>query len=149
MRLEQYPTGTSAGTIAAAADDFCLYAFLPDSSRIEEITTQQKWVEVMKPSLTASEKPDFFKIGNHAPLVARMFLNRVSAAPHAEVCRHPHDHGWESVTWQQVHDGVSHIAAALISPGIAREDRVALASSQLHKLLEHRAELSDVRSGWT
>ncbi len=36
---------------------------------------------------------------------------------------------WESVTWQQVGERVHHIAAGLISLGIAPEDRVALASS--------------------
>ncbi|OOK66013.1 AMP-binding enzyme family protein [Mycobacterium kansasii] len=58
-----------------------------------------------------------------------MFLDRVAATPHAEAFRYPHDHGWESVTWEQVGERVHHLAAGLISLGIAAEDRVALASS--------------------
>ncbi|WAC93806.1 AMP-dependent synthetase/ligase [Mycobacterium sp. Aquia_213] len=148
----------------------------------------------MKTSLTSLERPDFTKIENRAPSVARMFLDRVAATPYTEAFRYPHDHGWESVTWQQVAERVHHIAAGLISLEIAPEDRVALASStryewvladfavmcagaatttvypttmaadaayivsnsgsrvaiaedqnQLDKLLEHRADLPDVR----
>ena len=147
----------------------------------------------MKAPLAAQERPDLNKIENRAPSVARMFLDRVAATPHAEAFRYPQEDGWESATWQQVGERVCNIAAGLISLGIAPEDRVALASStryewvlvdfavmcagaatttvypttkagdvayivansgsrvvvaenqsQLHKLLEHRAELPDV-----
>ena len=83
----------------------------------------------MKASLASQERPNLAKIENRAPSVARMFLDRVAATPHSEAFRYPHDDGWESVTWQQVGDRVHHIAAGLISLGIAPEDRVALASS--------------------
>jgi long-chain acyl-CoA synthetase len=83
----------------------------------------------MNAARSATEKPDFAKIENRAPSVARMFLNRVAATPYAEAFRYPHGDGWESVTWQQVGERVHHIAAGLISLGIAPEDRVALASS--------------------
>ena len=83
----------------------------------------------MKASLASQERPNLAKIENRAPSVARMFLDRVAASPHSEAFRYPHDDGWESVTWQQVGDRVHHIAAGLISLGIAPEDRVALASS--------------------
>jgi long-chain acyl-CoA synthetase len=79
--------------------------------------------------LAAQEKPDLSKIEKRAPSVAQMFVDRVAATPHAEAFRYPHDDGWESVTWQQVHDRVRLLAAGLISLGIAPEDRVALASS--------------------
>jgi long-chain acyl-CoA synthetase len=79
--------------------------------------------------LVAAAEIDFSKIENRAPSVARMFLDRVAATPHAEAFRYPHDDGWESVTWQQVGERVHHIAAGLLSLGIAAEDRVALASS--------------------
>jgi long-chain acyl-CoA synthetase len=147
----------------------------------------------MKAPLASQERPDFTKIENRAPSVARMFFDRVAATPKAEAFRYPHEDGWESVTWQQVSERVCNIAAGLISLGIDLEDRVALASStryewvlvdfavmctgaatttvypttiasdvayivanfgsrvvvaenqtQLHKLLEHRAELPDV-----
>jgi long-chain acyl-CoA synthetase len=83
----------------------------------------------MNVSLASQERSDFTKIENRAPSVARMVLDRVAASPHAEAFRYPQDHGWESVTWQQVGDRVYNIAAGLISLGIAPEERVALASS--------------------
>jgi long-chain acyl-CoA synthetase len=83
----------------------------------------------MTDMLATLEKPDFSKIDNRAPSVARMFFNRVAATAHSEAFRYPHDDGWESVTWQQVGERVRHIAAGLIALGIAPEDRVALASS--------------------
>ena len=79
--------------------------------------------------LVAAAEIDFSKIEKRAPSVARMFQDRVAATPHAEAFRYPHDDGWESVTWHQVGERVRHIAAGLISLGIAAEDRVALASS--------------------
>ncbi|ETW24550.1 AMP-dependent synthetase/ligase [Mycobacterium gastri] len=83
----------------------------------------------MNAALASLEKPDFSKIESRPPSVARMFLDRVAATPHAEAFRYPHDHGWESVTWEQVGERVRHLAAGLIALGIAAEDRVALASS--------------------
>ncbi|MGB9225407.1 AMP-dependent synthetase/ligase [Mycobacterium sp.] len=83
----------------------------------------------MKTTLASQERPDFTKIENRAPSVARMFLDRIAATPHAEAFRYPQEDSWESVTWQQVGERVCNIAAGLISLGIATEDRVALASS--------------------
>ncbi|BCI89315.1 hypothetical protein NIIDMKKI_45210 [Mycobacterium kansasii] len=83
----------------------------------------------MNTALASLERPDFSKIESRPASVARMFLDRVAATPHAEAFRYPHDHGWESVTWEQVGERVHHLAAGLISLGIAAEDRVALASS--------------------
>ncbi|ORB50371.1 AMP-dependent synthetase/ligase [Mycobacterium persicum] len=83
----------------------------------------------MNTALASLERPDFSKIESRPPSVARMFLDRVAATPHAEAFRYPHNHGWESVTWEQVGERVRHLAAGLISLGIAAEDRVALASS--------------------
>ncbi len=83
----------------------------------------------MKASLASLERPDLTKIENCAPSVARMVLDRVAATPDAEAFRYPQDHGWESVTWQQVGERVGNIAAGLISLGIAPEERVALASA--------------------
>ena len=83
----------------------------------------------MKATLASQERPDFSKIENRAPSVARMILDRIAATPHAEAFRYPQEDSWESVTWQQVGERVGNIAAGLISLGIAAEDRVALASS--------------------
>jgi long-chain acyl-CoA synthetase len=83
----------------------------------------------MNASLASQETPDFTKIENRAPSVARMLLDRISASPHAEAFRYPQDQSWESVTWQQVGERVENIAGGLIALGIAPEDRVALASS--------------------
>ncbi len=83
----------------------------------------------MKTPLASLERPDFTKLDNRAPSVARMFLDRVAATPHAEAFRYPQDHAWDSVTWQQVGERVTNIAGGLIALGIAPEDRVALASS--------------------
>jgi long-chain acyl-CoA synthetase len=83
----------------------------------------------MKAPLASQERPDLNKIENRAPSVARMFLDRVAATPHAEAFRYPQEDGWESATWQQVGERVCNIAAGLISLGIAQEDRVAHTSS--------------------
>jgi long-chain acyl-CoA synthetase len=83
----------------------------------------------MTGSLAAKEKPDLSKIEKRAPSVAQMFLDRVAATPQVEAFRYSRGDGWASVTWQQVADRVTRMAAGLISVGIAPEDRVALASS--------------------
>ena len=61
----------------------------------------------MKTPLASLERPDHAKIEKRAPSVARMFLDRVAATPNAEAFRYPQDHGWESVTWQQVGERVT------------------------------------------
>ena len=76
----------------------------------------------------SQERLDIAKIERRPESVPRMFLDRVAATPGAEAFRYPADGGWTSVTWQQVGDRVSLIAAGLISLGIKPEERVALAS---------------------
>lgn len=68
-------------------------------------------------------------LDGRSPSVARLFLDRVAASPDAEAFRHPAEHGWASVTWQQVGDRARRVAAGLIALGVDPEDRVALASS--------------------
>jgi long-chain acyl-CoA synthetase len=84
---------------------------------------------VMKAPLASMERPDFGKIEDRSPSVAQMLVNRVAATPQAEAFRYPQDHSWAGVTWEQVGERVSNLAAGLISLGIAHEDRVALASA--------------------
>lgn len=62
------------------------------------------------------------------PNVALQFLERVASSPSAEAYRYPAGDGWESVTWQQASDLVSRLAAGLLSLGLEREQRVAIAS---------------------
>src|SRR5690348_15877197 len=83
----------------------------------------------MTASSTAERVPDHTKIENRPASVAQMVVDRVKATPTAEAFRHPVDHGWATVTWDQVGERVRRIASGLISLGIALEDRVARASS--------------------
>jgi len=76
----------------------------------------------------SQERLDIGTIDNRAPSVPRMFLDRVAATPGGEAFRYPGNGGWASVTWQQVGDRVTLIAAGLIALGVNPEDRVALAS---------------------
>jgi long-chain acyl-CoA synthetase len=61
--------------------------------------------------------------------VGQMFLDRVSATPNREAFRYPDGDGWASLTWQQTKERAWAIAAGLLSLGVQREDRVAVASS--------------------
>jgi long-chain acyl-CoA synthetase len=61
--------------------------------------------------------------------MARLFVDRVTATPHAEAFRYPTDDGWEYVTWVQVKDRVTTMAAGLLALGIQPEQRVAIASN--------------------
>jgi long-chain acyl-CoA synthetase len=67
-------------------------------------------------------------VTDRAPSVAHVFLERVAQTPHREAFRHPDGDGWRSVSWAEVGDHVRRIAAGLLSLGIAKEDRVAIAS---------------------
>jgi long-chain acyl-CoA synthetase len=96
---------------------------------IATLSVRQQRICNMNTPLASMERPDFTKIENRAPSVARMFLDRVAATPDAEAFRYPQNGGWERVTWRQVGERVHHIAAGLIALGIQPEDRVALASA--------------------
>src|SRR5215207_1188360 len=60
--------------------------------------------------------------------MARMFLDRVAATPHAEAFRRPVKGGWQSSTWEQTGERVRTLAAGLLALGIAAEERVAVIS---------------------
>src|SRR5689334_3906758 len=81
------------------------------------------------PGLVLGKQRSTYGLAERAPSVARLFLDRVVATPDAEAFRHPAEHGWASVTWQQVGDRARRVAAGLIALGVNPEDRVALASS--------------------
>ncbi len=57
-----------------------------------------------------------------------MFLDQVKASGPKEAFRFLEGERWVSMTWQQTKDRVFTLAAGLLDLGIAREDRVAIAS---------------------
>ena len=59
--------------------------------------------------------------GGHVPRPGR-------EAPAREAFRYPVGDAWESVTWKQAGDRVTHLAAGLLSLGIQPEQRVGIAS---------------------
>src|SRR6266516_6224277 len=68
-------------------------------------------------------------IDNRAPSLARMFLDRVAETPDVEAFRFPAGDTWTSVTWADVSQRVSRLAAGLVALGVGREERVAVASN--------------------
>ncbi|MSZ78180.1 MAG: AMP-binding protein, partial [Actinobacteria bacterium] len=62
------------------------------------------------------------------PNVAVLFRDRVEASADREAYRFPVGDAWESVTWRQVGDLVTRLAAGLQSLGLEREQRVGIAS---------------------
>ncbi|WP_051218521.1 AMP-dependent synthetase/ligase [Nocardioides insulae] len=70
---------------------------------------------------------------DHMPRnVAVQFLDRVKSSPHGEAYRFPvlekGEGVWESVTWGEVGDLVTRLAAGLVALGIEPEQRVGIAS---------------------
>ncbi len=63
------------------------------------------------------------------PNFAQLFVDRVAKSSALEAYRYPVGDTWESVTWQQAGDRVSHLAAGLLSLGLESEQRVGIASS--------------------
>ncbi|HEY9564377.1 MAG TPA: long-chain fatty acid--CoA ligase [Nocardioides sp.] len=61
--------------------------------------------------------------------VAVQFLERVNKSGPREAFRFPVGENWESVTWNQVGDRASALAAGLMSLGIEPEQRVGIAST--------------------
>jgi len=61
--------------------------------------------------------------------VARMLVDRVEATPRREALRFPTDHGWESLSWDQVGQQSYDLAAGLLALGLTSEQRVALICS--------------------
>ena len=61
--------------------------------------------------------------------VARMLVDRVEATPRREALRFPTDHGWESLSWDQVGQQSFDLAAGLLALGLTSEQRVALICS--------------------
>jgi long-chain acyl-CoA synthetase len=69
-------------------------------------------------------------IDSRPPSVAHMFFDRVSESGDLEAIRYPDaDEKWVSLTWREVGDRVTRLAAGLVSLGIEPGQRVAIASS--------------------
>ena len=76
----------------------------------------------------SEERIDMSTVENRASSVPAMFRDRVAATPDAEAFRFPDGDGWASVTWRELGDRVTLVAAGLVALGIQPEERVALAS---------------------
>lgn len=76
-----------------------------------------------------SRKVDTSFVDNLTPSFAQLFLDRVASSGPREAYRFPRGDQWESVTWQQAGDRVTHLAAGLLSLGLQPEQRVGIASS--------------------
>src|SRR3954451_18175683 len=75
---------------------------------------------------------DISFLDHMTPNVAVQFLERVAATPDGEAYLFPHtedgeDH-WHSVTWREVGERVTKLAAGLIALGIELEQRVGIAA---------------------
>ena len=77
--------------------------------------------------------------------VARMLVDRVDATPRREAVRIPTDHGWESLTWEQVGQQAFDLAAGLLALGSGNEQRVAIICSTRYEWI--LADLAVMCSG--
>ncbi len=73
-------------------------------------------------------------IASRPPSVAHMFFDRVAASGGREALRYPDaDEKWVSLTWSDVGDQVTRLAAGLVSLGIEPGQRVAIAAGTRHE----------------
>src|SRR3546814_13436843 len=80
--------------------------------------------------------------------VAVQFLERVNKSGPREAFRFPVGENWESVTWNQVGDRASALAAGLMSLGIEPEQRVGIASTTRYEWNLARSEERRVGKEW-
>jgi long-chain acyl-CoA synthetase len=81
----------------------------------------------MKPAAVTPEQ--LAVIGSRPPSLAHLFFDRVSESAEREAIRYPDaDENWHSLTWQQVGDRVTNLAAGLVALGIEPGQRVAIAA---------------------
>ncbi|WP_344682388.1 long-chain fatty acid--CoA ligase [Saccharopolyspora taberi] len=62
-----------------------------------------------------------------------MLFDRVSQTPEREALRYPAGAGWESLTWAEVGERVTELAAGLLALGVEPEERVAIAAGTRHE----------------
>ncbi len=66
----------------------------------------------------------------HAPTLARSILDRVAATPDRRAYQYPTpEDTWEVLTWRDMGQAMTALAAGLLTLGLQPEDRVAIASS--------------------
>lgn len=69
------------------------------------------------------------QIDDRAPSIGRLFLNRVAETPQREAFRYPDaNERWHSISWGEVGERVTRLAAGLVSLGLEPEARAAVAS---------------------
>ena len=79
---------------------------------------------------TAATPEQLAVIASRPPSVAHMFFDRVAESGDREAIRYPDaDEKWHSLTWGEVGDRVTHLAAGLVALGIEPGQRVAIAAS--------------------
>ena len=76
------------------------------------------------PESTAPEK-----LTRKTKSIAQLLASRVQETPDREAFRYPVGEEWRSMTWRQAGARVRAIAAGLLSLGLGREDRVAIAAN--------------------
>ena len=82
----------------------------------------------MKPEVATPEQLTF--IADRPASLARMFYDRVEASSGREAYRFPDENEvWQSVTWGELGETVTVLAAGLIALGIEPEQRVAITSN--------------------
>jgi long-chain acyl-CoA synthetase len=72
---------------------------------------------------------DLTLIESRPETVGRLFFDRVKASANREAYRFPVADHWESVTWAEVGERVTRIAAGLVALGVEPQQRVAIASN--------------------
>src|ERR1044072_5865786 len=81
----------------------------------------------MKPAAVTPEQ--LAVIAGRPPSLAHLFFDRVAESAEREAIRYPDaDEKWHSLTWQQVGDRVTNLAAGLVCLGIEPGQRVAIAA---------------------
>jgi long-chain acyl-CoA synthetase len=81
----------------------------------------------MKPAAVTPEQ--LAVIAGRPPSLAHLFFDRVAESAEREAIRYPDaDEKWHSLTWQEVGDRVTNLAAGLVALGIEPGQRVAIAA---------------------
>ncbi len=88
---------------------------------------------------------DMSLIDNRPMTVGEQFMRRVKKSGPKEAYRYPIGEEWESVTWREVGDRVTRLAAGLVSLGIDAGQRVGIASGTRDEWL--LADLANMCAG--
>lgn len=88
-------------------------------------------------------------IERRLPTVAKVFYDRVAKSAAKEAYRYPVADEWVSVTWSEVGDEVSHLAAGLLALGIDPAERVAIQSTTRYEWVVADLAIMAVRGATT